>query len=74
MGRKSQPYFRIRNADKALELLKQWRYELQKPWTQILSLIKWLKLIYISGPFRQGKRISSYFGIIAVKTTTYSGT
>ncbi len=32
MARKNQPYFRIRNADKALELLKQWRYELQKPW------------------------------------------
>lgn len=32
MARKNQPYFRIRNADKALELLKQWGYELQKPW------------------------------------------
>ena len=33
MARKNQPYFRIRNADKALELLKQWGYELQKPWS-----------------------------------------
>ena len=32
MVRKNQPYFRIRNADKALELLKQWGYELRKPW------------------------------------------
>ena len=32
MARKNQPYFRIRNADKALELLKQWGYQLQKPW------------------------------------------
>ena len=32
MARKNQPYFRIRNAYKALELLKQWGYELQKPW------------------------------------------
>ena len=32
MARKNQPYFRIRNADKALELLKQWGYGLQKPW------------------------------------------
>ena len=30
MARKNQPYFRIRNADKALELLKQWRYESAK--------------------------------------------
>ena len=32
MARKNQPYFRIRNVDKTLELLKQWGYELQKPW------------------------------------------
>ncbi len=32
MARKNQPYFRIRNADKTLELLKQWGYALQKPW------------------------------------------
>ena len=29
MTRKNAPYFRIRNSDKALELLKQWGYELK---------------------------------------------
>ncbi len=31
---KNQPYFRIRNADKALEFLKQWGYASQKPWNE----------------------------------------
>ncbi|MCH8289845.1 hypothetical protein IH992_01905 [Candidatus Poribacteria bacterium] len=29
MARKNSPYFRTRNADKALELLKEWGYELK---------------------------------------------
>jgi hypothetical protein len=31
MARKNQPYFRIRNADKALALLKEWGYNFCKP-------------------------------------------
>ena len=37
MPKRNQPYFRIRNVDKALELLKQWGYELQTPETTILG-------------------------------------